>query len=180
MNLEKVRGVVVRVVCEKCNGERFVRYSEVQGGLYSCIECAGTGTTNAPMGLDEFRRLLRGDAPGHATDHMRAIMEVVASFYRVPVAGLIGKTRYKEITHARHVAMWLCRRRLDVSFPDIGRAFGLRDHTTVMSAVRKIETMRTELPLSRQGAQIQHVVERLNREKVATPFLEKYKDAGIE
>jgi chromosomal replication initiator protein len=40
--------------------------------------------------------------------------------------------------------MYLCKQRLKCSFPELGRAFGNRDHTTVMSAVRKIESLRGE------------------------------------
>jgi chromosomal replication initiation ATPase DnaA len=46
------------------------------------------------------------------------------------------------VAFARHVAMYLCKQRLKCSFPELGRAFGNRDHTTVMSAVRKIEAQR--------------------------------------
>jgi chromosomal replication initiator protein len=39
--------------------------------------------------------------------------------------------------------MYLCKQRLKCSFPELGRAFGNRDHTTVMSAVRKVDSLRT-------------------------------------
>ena len=42
--------------------------------------------------------------------------------------------------------MYLCRQRLKCSFPELGRAFGNRDHTTVMSAVRKVEALRARDP----------------------------------
>jgi chromosomal replication initiator protein len=42
--------------------------------------------------------------------------------------------------------MYLCKQRLKCSFPELGRAFGGRDHTTVMSAVRKIESQRDTDP----------------------------------
>jgi chromosomal replication initiator protein len=55
---------------------------------------------------------------------------------------LLSKDRHKSIAFARHVAMYLCKQRLKCSFPELGRAFGNRDHTTVMSAVRKVEALR--------------------------------------
>ena len=42
--------------------------------------------------------------------------------------------------------MYLCRQRLKCSFPELGRAFGNRDHTTVMSAVRRVEALRDTRP----------------------------------
>jgi chromosomal replication initiator protein len=42
--------------------------------------------------------------------------------------------------------MYLCRQRLRSSFPELGRAFGNRDHTTVMSAVRRVESLRKRDP----------------------------------
>jgi chromosomal replication initiator protein len=45
--------------------------------------------------------------------------------------------------------MYLCKQRLKASFPEIGRAFGNRDHTTVMSAVRKVDGLRDTDPETR-------------------------------
>ncbi|MBW2527236.1 MAG: chromosomal replication initiator protein DnaA, partial [Deltaproteobacteria bacterium] len=59
---------------------------------------------------------------------------------------LTSKDRHKSVAFARHVAMFLCKQRLKCSFPELGRAFGNRDHTTVMSAVRKIESQREDDP----------------------------------
>ena len=59
---------------------------------------------------------------------------------------LTSKDRHKSIAFARHVAMYLCKQRLKCSFPELGRAFGNRDHTTVISAVRKVEALRTSDP----------------------------------
>ncbi|HEX9296473.1 MAG TPA: helix-turn-helix domain-containing protein, partial [Polyangiaceae bacterium] len=59
---------------------------------------------------------------------------------------LLSKDRHKSVAFARHVAMYLCKSRLKCSFPELGRAFGNRDHTTVMSAVRKIESQRDRDP----------------------------------
>jgi chromosomal replication initiator protein len=42
--------------------------------------------------------------------------------------------------------MYLCKQRLKCSFPELGRAFGNRDHTTVISGVRKIEQLRSSDP----------------------------------
>jgi chromosomal replication initiator protein len=70
------------------------------------------------------------------------IQRVVCHHFKLRTADLLSKDRHKSIAFARHVAMYLCKQRLKCSFPELGRAFGNRDHTTVMSAVRKVEGLR--------------------------------------
>ncbi len=74
------------------------------------------------------------------------IQRVVCHHFKLRSIDLLSKDRHKSIAFARHVAMYLCKQRLKCSFPELGRAFGNRDHTTVMSAVRKVEALRTSDP----------------------------------
>jgi chromosomal replication initiator protein len=74
------------------------------------------------------------------------IQRAVCHHFHLRSVDLTSKDRHKSVAFARHVAMYLCKQRLKVSFPEIGRAFGNRDHTTVMSAVRKIEAQRDTDP----------------------------------
>jgi chromosomal replication initiator protein len=74
------------------------------------------------------------------------IQRVVCHHFKLRSTDLLSKDRHKSIAFARHVAMYLCKQRLKCSFPELGRAFGNRDHTTVISAVRKVEAMRTSDP----------------------------------
>ncbi len=74
------------------------------------------------------------------------IQRAVCHHFHLRSVDLTSKDRHKSIAFARHVAMYLCKQRLKCSFPEIGRAFGNRDHTTVMSAVRKIEAQRDTDP----------------------------------
>jgi chromosomal replication initiator protein len=74
------------------------------------------------------------------------IQRAVCQHFHLRTSDLTSKDRHKTIAFARHVAMYLCKQRLKCSFPELGRAFGGRDHTTVMSAVRKIETQREDDP----------------------------------
>jgi len=66
------------------------------------------------------------------------IMATVANFYNVKVTDLKGSRRLKQLVRPRHVAMYLIRKFTEHSFPEIGRAFGNRDHATVQHAVKKI------------------------------------------
>jgi chromosomal replication initiator protein len=71
------------------------------------------------------------------------IQRVVCHHFKLRSVDLLSKDRHKSIAFARHVAMYLCKQRLKCSFPELGRAFGNRDHTTIISAVRKVEHLRT-------------------------------------
>ena len=72
------------------------------------------------------------------------IQQKVAKFYYVKVSDLKAKKRTKELVLPRQVAMFLTRRLTELSFPDIGRAFGGRDHTTVMHACRQVEKLHDQ------------------------------------
>jgi chromosomal replication initiator protein len=67
------------------------------------------------------------------------IIQVVSEHYKMPVSDILGKKRNKEIVMPRQVAMYLAREMGQMSYPDIGRAFG-RDYTTVIHSYEKIKT----------------------------------------
>jgi chromosomal replication initiator protein len=67
------------------------------------------------------------------------IQRKVAEYFRVEVSEIRGARRHRSILYPRQVAMFLCRRLTEASLPEIGRAFGGRDHTTVLHAVEKVE-----------------------------------------
>ncbi len=90
----------------------------------AAFDGASTSGTKTPMG-------------GNA----RLIQRVVASHFHIDISRLLGFERYKSVAFARHLAMYLCRSRLAMSFPELGRAFTYRDHTSIISGVRKIEAL---------------------------------------
>lgn len=67
------------------------------------------------------------------------IQEIVASHYDIRIEDMVGSKKPKNIAFPRQIAMYLCRKLLDISLPKIGENFGGRDHTTVIHAVSKIE-----------------------------------------
>jgi chromosomal replication initiator protein len=91
------------------------------------------------------------------------IQRAVCHHFHLKSVDLTSKDRHKSVAFARHVAMYLCKQRLKCSFPEIGRAFGNRDHTTVMSAVRKIQEQRDHDPEVR--AHIEALARRLAAEE---------------
>ncbi|HEX6733778.1 MAG TPA: chromosomal replication initiator protein DnaA [Azonexus sp.] len=70
------------------------------------------------------------------------IQKTVADYYKIKVADLFSKKRTRAIARPRQLAMWLCREVTSHSFPEIGDAFGGRDHTTVIHAVKTIDSLR--------------------------------------
>lgn len=73
---------------------------------------------------------------------MDNIQKTIADYYKIKVAELFSKKRTRAIARPRQVAMWLCREVTSHSFPEIGDAFGGRDHTTVIHAVKTIDSLR--------------------------------------
>jgi chromosomal replication initiator protein len=67
------------------------------------------------------------------------IKRIVADYYGLTRQQLISNSRTKNIATARHIAMYLCRKLLDLPFIKIGEEFGKRDHSTVMNACEKVE-----------------------------------------
>lgn len=72
---------------------------------------------------------------------IEAIQNRVASHYGVRVAEMFSPRRARSIARPRQVAMFLAKNLTSLSYPEIGRQFGGRDHTTVMHAVRTIEAL---------------------------------------
>ncbi|WP_136312888.1 chromosomal replication initiator protein DnaA [Actinomyces procaprae] len=72
------------------------------------------------------------------------IMAQTADYFGITIDDLCSANRARTIVHARHIGMYLCRELTDMSLPQIGREFGGRDHTTVMSADKKIRTQMAE------------------------------------
>ena len=88
------------------------------------------------------------------------IQKVVADFFKIRIADMFSKRRPANIARARQVAMFLAKELTQKSFPEIGDAFGGRDHTTVMHAAKRITELRQQDPeLNRQI----HAIEQLLR-----------------
>ena len=70
------------------------------------------------------------------------IIEIICDFYQFSRQLLLSPQRQGEIVRARHVGMFVCKNNTIRSLPEIGKAFGGKDHTTVLHAYRKIEKLR--------------------------------------
>ncbi|WP_223669797.1 chromosomal replication initiator protein DnaA [Kangiella shandongensis] len=72
------------------------------------------------------------------------IQKTVASYYKIKVSDLLSKRRSRSITRPRQMAMTLAKKLTNHSLPEIGDAFGGRDHTTVLHACRKVDELKSE------------------------------------
>ncbi len=96
-----------------------------------------------PINLDLTKKVLavHDDSTTITIDE---IQRLTAEHYKIRIVDLKSKTRNKPIVTARQMAMFLIKTHLDKSLVDIGRAFGSRDHTTVLNALRRIELQLNE------------------------------------
>ena len=67
------------------------------------------------------------------------VQEAVANRFRVKVSDLKSKRRTKTLVHPRQIAMYLSRELTDASFPEIGQAYGGKDHTTIIHACKQVD-----------------------------------------
>ena len=67
------------------------------------------------------------------------IQKVVSEYFQISVEDIKSKKRSSNIAFPRQIAMYLCRKLTNESFPKIGTEFGGKDHSTVMHSVEKIE-----------------------------------------
>jgi chromosomal replication initiation ATPase DnaA len=88
------------------------------------------------------------------------IKAVVCLHFGIHASQLVSPDRHKMVALARHLVAYFAKRATDLSYPEIGRELGGRDHTTIMSSNAKIQAALAEGPISR--------VEMRARERIRT------------
>ncbi|MFY9553031.1 MAG: chromosomal replication initiator protein DnaA [Thermoanaerobaculia bacterium] len=113
---------------------------ELEGRLNRVIAFASL--TGRPLSVELARETLK-DIVG--TEEHRAvpaeILKAVASHYGLRVSDMKARSNAKPVAFPRQVAMYLCRKLTELSYPEIGRLFNDKHHSTVMHSVEKIERM---------------------------------------
>jgi chromosomal replication initiator protein len=114
---------------------------ELEGALKRVIANAHfTGNAiNTPFIKESLKDLLALQDKQVSIDN---IQRVVADYYKIKVSDLLSKRRSRSVARPRQVAMSLAKELTNHSLPEIGNAFGGRDHTTVLHACRKIKELR--------------------------------------
>ena len=116
---------------------------ELEGALNRVI--ANANFTGRPITIDFVREALRDLlALQDKLVTIENIQKTVAEYYKIRVADLLSKRRSRSVARPRQMAMALSKELTNHSLPEIGDAFGGRDHTTVLHACRKIESLKEE------------------------------------
>jgi chromosomal replication initiator protein len=99
--------------------------------------------TGRPLSLDLAKETLRDILPeGDRRVSSADVIKFVARHYGLKVSEIKSKSNQKQIAFPRQVAMWMCKRLTELSYPDIGRQFNDKHHSTVMYSVEKIDKLR--------------------------------------
>ena len=114
---------------------------ELEGALRRVI--ANSKFTGRPITLDFAKEALRDLlALQDRLVSIENIQKTVAEYFKIRVADLLSKRRSRSVARPRQVAMTLAKELTNHSLPEIGDAFGGRDHTTVLHACRRISALR--------------------------------------
>ena len=130
---------------------------ELEGALTRVTAYAAL--THEEISLDMAQEVLRDLVSTRDTKPLTAdeIINRVAHYCGTSRDDLLGPSRRQPLARHRQVAMYLCREYTDLSLPKIGKAFGNRDHTTVLHAVDKIRTlMRSDADIYKDVTSLSH------------------------
>lgn len=114
---------------------------ELEGAVNTLAAVAGARLSS--LSVDETQALLGSALRGGPERRITVdeIQKTVADHFSLKQADLLSERRTRAVARPRQIAMWLCKQHTTRSYPDIGRRFGGRDHTTVLHGVRKIEEL---------------------------------------
>ena len=156
MNIDKFDANVLYLVAEKFSSN--VRDLE---GAVKNLKFDYDGLENDErMTLDIAIKALSSKGDGKAITNQingQKIINVVADYYNLTPSQITGKDRNAQLVLARHISMYLIRKYLDIPLKKVGEMFGGKDHTTVMSALTKVDK---ELKTSEQ---LKTAIEELER-----------------
>jgi chromosomal replication initiator protein len=111
------------------------------------------------LAQDAIRNIAVDEDSGAIT--IEQIQRAVASSYRITLGELVTKSNARQYSLPRQVAMYLCKQLTKHSYPEIGRAFGGKHHTTVMHSVDKIESLvSTDSNLRKRVREIGEMVQK--------------------
>jgi chromosomal replication initiator protein len=114
---------------------------DLEGALQRVL--AYSRFTNQPFSIDMSQEALKDLLALHQKlVTLESIQKTVAEYYKIRVSDLLSKKRTRSIARPRQLAMALAKELTSHSLPEIGDAFGGRDHTTVLHACRKIVELK--------------------------------------
>jgi chromosomal replication initiator protein len=131
------RAEVVQFLADRVPGS----IRELEGALNTLV--ASAGPRLAKLSIEEAQGLLHPNLRGGVERRITVdeIQKVTADHFGLKQADLLSERRTRAVARPRQIAMHICKQVTTRSYPDIGRRFGGRDHTTVLHAVRKIDEL---------------------------------------
>ena len=123
--------------------EKFSRdVRELEGALnalmFDCLNLTGDEKITMDVAIKAVSSIKGGKHSANQLSEQK-IINIVADYYNLPANEITGKGRNSQVVLARHISMYLIRNNLDIPLKKIGNMFGGKDHTTVMSAITKVD-----------------------------------------
>jgi len=120
---------------------------------------------DAPIDLEIAKEAIGEQTTHNPSQHptIQQIIDAITKFYDVKLTDLLSKRRHKSIALPRQIGMWLARKHTRYSLEEIGGYFGGRDHTTVMHAIKAVNTRRHDDPT------LDHDMSRLEQQLATRP-----------
>jgi chromosomal replication initiator protein len=149
----------IAILRKKCESDRLGVEPEVLELIASKVESNIRELEGALIRVSAFASLQRSPADSQMAEtvlkdlfpddreqdvSVQLIMDTVAQYFSLTIEDLCSPSRSRQLVTARQIAMYLTRELTDLSLPRIGKAFGGRDHTTVMHAKSKIADLMQE------------------------------------
>ncbi len=117
--------------------------------------------TSTPINLDMAKNILKDIIVENSREiTIEKIQKTVAESFQIKTSELKSSKRLKNLVFPRQIAMYICRKMTDLSYPEIGAKFGGKDHSTIIHAIKKIEKKIEEDMHSRM--MIEKLMEKLN------------------
>ena len=138
MDINRFDDEVINFLAEKYSRDVRELEGAIQKLLFSCIDLLADERVTMDFVIKSVGYLKGGKNIATQLSEQK-IVNVVADYYNLTPAQITGKDRTGQIVLARHIAMYLIRKHLDVPLKKVGEMFGGKDHTTVMSALSKVD-----------------------------------------
>jgi len=137
---------------------------ELEGALnrliFYVVSLKQTDKISMDVAMEAVQSLTGGKSLSSTLNEQK-IINVVSDYYNLTPSQLTGRIRTGQIALARHIAMYLIRITLDIPLKKIGDMFGGKDHTTVMSAIQKVDNgLKTDSELKSAIEELQKRVKK--------------------
>ncbi|AIA29184.1 chromosomal replication initiation protein DnaA [Mycoplasmopsis californica] len=100
--------------------------------------------TNGRYTESILKNILQSIASNNERVTTDSIIDHVAKYYKISKKDILGKSRQKNVVLARHMAIYIIRDEMNIPLEKIGQIFGNRDHSTILNALKKIETLKEQ------------------------------------